>query len=81
MLLLVRYQRDEAGWNTWKNIASETTQGKLFLTEVSKSCVAPGWHPPGGAQTGWAIPIWDNRKKEIKTPNMIEDKQWRELGN
>ena len=36
MLFWGRDQRDEAVWRTWKNVARDTTQGKQFLTKVSK---------------------------------------------
>ena len=33
--------------NAWKNVSSETTKGKIFLTEVSKIFLVTRFHLPG----------------------------------
>ena len=36
-ICFAEYYKVESGWNTWSNVASETTKGKRFHTEVSKN--------------------------------------------
>ena len=41
----------------------------MFNTSNNKNNKTRILDLPGRAQAGWAIPIWDKRKKEIKTPH------------